>query len=112
MIVFAFIVKRFRVFVRRFTGGTMVGYAGLGVQLKYLVAASFMSPPAGLMMAKLLVPQTEGVHTMEEEDDGEEDEPVNMVDAASRGALSGLQIAMAIEKRVYEKKIHLNCIFR
>ncbi|WP_305422844.1 NupC/NupG family nucleoside CNT transporter [Photobacterium leiognathi] len=77
-------------------GGTMVGYAGLGVQLKYLIAASFMSAPAGLMMAKLLVPQTEGVHTMEEEDDGEEDEPVNMVDAASRGALSGLQIAMAV----------------
>ena len=77
-------------------GGTMVGYAGLGVQLKYLIAASFMSAPAGLMMAKLIVPQTEGVHTMEEEDDGEEDEPVNVVDAASRGALSGLQIAMAV----------------
>ena len=42
-------------------GGTMVGYAGLGVQLKYLIAASFMSAPAGLMMAKLVVPQTEGV---------------------------------------------------
>ncbi|KJG08598.1 NupC/NupG family nucleoside CNT transporter [Photobacterium kishitanii] len=77
-------------------GGTMVGYAGLGVQLKYLIAASFMSAPAGLMMAKLIVPQTEGVHSMEEEDDGEEDEPVNLVDAASRGALSGLQIAMAV----------------
>lgn len=77
-------------------GGTMVGYAGLGVQLKYLIAASFMSAPAGLMMAKLVVPQTEGVHSMEYEDDGEEDEPVNLVDAASRGALSGLQIAMAV----------------
>ncbi|MCD9468227.1 NupC/NupG family nucleoside CNT transporter [Photobacterium iliopiscarium] len=77
-------------------GGTMVGYAGLGVQLKYLIAASFMSAPAGLMMAKLVVPQTEGVHSMEDEDDGEEDEPVNLVDAASRGALSGLQIAMAV----------------
>ncbi|MEC6907846.1 NupC/NupG family nucleoside CNT transporter [Photobacterium piscicola] len=77
-------------------GGTMVGYAGLGVQLKYLIAASFMSAPAGLMMAKLIVPQTEGIHSMEEEDDGEEDEPVNLVDAASRGALSGLQIAMAV----------------
>ncbi|MCD9557494.1 NupC/NupG family nucleoside CNT transporter [Photobacterium carnosum] len=77
-------------------GGTMVGYAGLGVQLKYLIAASFMSAPAGLMMAKLVVPQTEGVHSMEDEDDGEEDGPVNLVDAASRGALSGLQIAMAV----------------
>jgi len=39
-------------------GGTMVGYAGLGVELRYLIAASFMSAPAGLMMAKLLVPQS------------------------------------------------------
>ncbi|EPT9249171.1 NupC/NupG family nucleoside CNT transporter [Photobacterium damselae] len=77
-------------------GGTMVGYAGLGVQLKYLIAASFMSAPAGLMMAKLIVPQTDTVMTMDEEDDGEEDAPVNLVDAASRGALSGLQIAMAV----------------
>ncbi|HIF9383194.1 TPA: NupC/NupG family nucleoside CNT transporter [Photobacterium damselae] len=77
-------------------GGTMVGYAGLGVQLKYLIAASFMSAPAGLMMAKLIVPQTDTVMTMDEEDDGEEDAPVNLVDAASRGALNGLQIAMAV----------------
>lgn len=77
-------------------GGTMVGYAGLGVELKYLIAASFMSAPAGLMMAKLLVPQTEDTQTMSAEDDDDEDAPVNVVDAASRGALSGMQIAMAV----------------
>ncbi len=37
-------------------GGTLVGYASLGVDLNYLIAAAFMSAPAGLLMAKILVP--------------------------------------------------------
>jgi len=37
-------------------GGTLVGYASIGVELKYLIAAAFMSAPAGLAMAKILVP--------------------------------------------------------
>ncbi|MGF1786504.1 NupC/NupG family nucleoside CNT transporter [Photobacterium swingsii] len=78
-------------------GGTLVGYAGLGVDISYLVAASFMSAPAGLMMAKILVPQTEVVDDDNQaSDDGEDDEPVNIIDAATRGALGGLQIVMAV----------------
>ncbi|MGF1693162.1 NupC/NupG family nucleoside CNT transporter [Photobacterium kagoshimensis] len=78
-------------------GGTLVGYAGLGVDISYLVAASFMSAPAGLMMAKILVPQTEVVDDENQaSDDGEDDEPVNIIDAATRGALGGLQIVMAV----------------
>ncbi len=78
-------------------GGTLVGYAGLGVDISYLVAASFMSAPAGLMMAKILVPQTEMVDEENQaSDDSEDDEPVNIIDAATRGALGGLQIVMAV----------------
>ena len=77
-------------------GGTMVGYAGLGVELSYLIAASFMSAPAGLMMAKILVPQTETLTEESQLEEEDEDAPVNVIDAASRGALSGLQIAMAV----------------
>ncbi|MDO6498601.1 NupC/NupG family nucleoside CNT transporter [Photobacterium sanguinicancri] len=78
-------------------GGTLVGYAGLGVDISYLVAASFMSAPAGLMMAKILVPQTEVVdEDNQASDDAEDDEPVNIIDAATRGALGGLQIVMAV----------------
>ena len=77
-------------------GGTLVGYAGLGVEISYLIAASFMSAPAGLMMAKILVPQTEEVHEEAQMEGEEEGAPVNVIDAASQGALSGLQIAMAV----------------
>lgn len=77
-------------------GGTLVGYAGLGVDISYLIAASFMSAPAGLMMAKILVPQTEIINEDDAIDDGGDDEPVNIIDAATQGALSGLQIVMAV----------------
>ena len=38
-------------------GSVLGGYAGLGVDLKYLIAASFMAAPGGLLMAKILVPE-------------------------------------------------------
>ncbi len=40
-------------------GSVMAGYAGMGVPLTYLIAASFMAAPAGLLFAKILIPQTE-----------------------------------------------------
>jgi len=40
-------------------GAAMVGYAQLGVELKYLLAASFMAAPGGLLMAKIIMPETQ-----------------------------------------------------
>ncbi|MGF1685453.1 NupC/NupG family nucleoside CNT transporter [Photobacterium japonica] len=77
-------------------GGTLVGYAGLGVDISYLIAASFMSAPAGLMMAKILVPQTEIINETNDEEESHDDDPVNIIDAATQGALNGLQIVMAV----------------
>src|SRR5690606_3629983 len=42
-------------------GSTLAGYALLGVPLEYLLAASFMAAPAGLIMAKMMMPETEEV---------------------------------------------------
>ncbi|MFA0071807.1 nucleoside recognition domain-containing protein, partial [Vibrio breoganii] len=38
-------------------GSVLGGYAGLGVELKYLIAASFMAAPGSLLMAKIIVPE-------------------------------------------------------
>lgn len=38
-------------------GSVMVGYAMLGARLDYLIAASFMAAPAGLLMAKIVMPE-------------------------------------------------------
>lgn len=39
-------------------GSVLVGYSLLGAQLEYLIAAAFMAAPGGLLMAKMLVPET------------------------------------------------------
>ena len=66
-------------------GSVLVGYSLLGVRLDYLIAASFMAAPAGLLMAKLIFPETEP--TQDYKGDIPEDpegRPVNVIDAASR----------------------------
>ena len=40
-------------------GAVLAGYASMGISLDYLIAASFMAAPGGLLMAKILVPETE-----------------------------------------------------
>jgi CNT family concentrative nucleoside transporter len=77
-------------------GSVMAGYAGLGVDIKYLLAASFMAAPGGLMMAKLMMPETETPNNDLIEVTSEEDTYVNIFDAAAAGALTGLQIALAV----------------
>jgi len=76
-------------------GSVLAGYASLGIELKYLVAASFMAAPGGLLMAKLIVPETK---TPTETLDGtdEDQKPANVIDAAASGAASGLQLALNV----------------
>ena len=78
-------------------GSVMAGYAAFGVELKYLIAASFMAAPGGLMMAKLVLPETAVPKNDLDELDGPDLlRSVNVFDAAATGALSGLQIALAV----------------
>lgn len=76
-------------------GSVMAGYAAMGVELKYLIAASFMSAPGGLLMAKLIKPETE-VPSDIKIDTSDEEKPVNIFDAAASGASSGLKLAVNV----------------
>ncbi|HDV7283741.1 NupC/NupG family nucleoside CNT transporter [Mannheimia glucosida] len=75
-------------------GSVMAGYAGMGVPLTYLIAASFMAAPAGLLFAKIMVPQTEKFRDELESVDLEK--PANILDAAAAGAGSGMQLALNV----------------
>ena len=77
-------------------GSVMAGYAALGIEMKYLLAASFMAAPGGLMMAKIMVPETETPADPSDELDDEMHHYVNIFDAAANGAMTGLQMAMAV----------------
>jgi CNT family concentrative nucleoside transporter len=80
-------------------GSVLVGYASLGVSLEYLIAASFMAAPGGLLMAKMLEPETETPKQLSADElaaDTDEDKPVNVIDAAASGASSGLKLALNV----------------
>ncbi|PJC86124.1 NupC/NupG family nucleoside CNT transporter [Vibrio sp. HA2012] len=79
-------------------GGVLAGYASMGVPLEYLVAASFMAAPGGLLFAKIIIPESDRFKDMisDDEIDQADDKPANVIDAAAGGASSGLQLALNV----------------
>ena len=78
-------------------GAVMMGYAAMGIDLKYLITASFMAAPGGLLIAKIMMPETE---TRQVEFDpnqtGDVDQPVNIFEAIGNGAMTGMQVAFSV----------------
>ena len=78
-------------------GAVMAAYATMGVDLKYLITASFMAAPGGLLMAKMLVPETRQQDVKFDPDEiGDEEKPVNLFDAVGTGASTGLTLALNV----------------
>lgn len=77
-------------------GAVMVGYAQLGVDIKFLLAASFMAAPGGLLMAKIIMPETQTFKNELDELNTDENKFANVFDAAATGAASGLQLALNV----------------
>ena len=77
-------------------GSVMAGYVIIGVELKYLIAASFMAAPGGFLMAKMIVPETETPKDTLADLDTDEDKPVNVIDAAASGAANGMHLALNV----------------
>jgi len=90
-------------------GSMLAGYAAMGIRIDYLVAASVMAAPAGLLMAKILYPDRV------EKDDGEadgatsvdmdaeassleqpEERASNIIAAVAEGAANGTKIAVNV----------------
>jgi CNT family concentrative nucleoside transporter len=79
-------------------GSVLAAYAGMGVKMEYLIAASFMAAPGGLLFAKILVPETQTPHDslLPESEASQEDQPTNIIDAAAVGASDGLKLALNV----------------
>lgn len=78
------------------SGGVMAAYITMGVQAKFLLAASVMNAPAALLISKMLVPETGTPLTRGEVKLTVERTDVNVIDAAARGAGAGLQLALNV----------------
>lgn len=82
------------------SGTILAGYAALGVSMDYLIAASFMAAPGGLLMAKIIMPDPEPealeAHVLEVDSFDEGQKPANVIEAAANGAADGLKLAANI----------------
>jgi len=79
-------------------GTVLLAYVQMGAELKYLLAASFMAAPGGLLMAKIIMPDEE-VESAKEDDAHlkMDDSPhVNVILAAAVGSRDGLMLAVNI----------------
>jgi CNT family concentrative nucleoside transporter len=77
-------------------GSTLAGYAGLGVPLEYLIAASFMAIPGGLLFAKIIYPTVEPSPVTVDHVQFEERPSANVIEAAAAGAAVGLRVAVNV----------------
>jgi len=77
-------------------GGVLAAYVGMGVSAGHLIAASVMSAPAALVMAKIMFPETEESLTAGEVRVEVEKPWANLIDAAAEGATAGLKLVLNV----------------
>jgi len=78
------------------SGGIMAAYILFGIEAKHLLTAVIMTAPGTIMMAKMLVPETEAPKTMGTVRLEVERTDVNVIDAAGRGTGEGLHLALNV----------------
>ena len=92
-------------------GTILAAYASMGIRIDYLLAASFMAAPGGILMAKIMMPDRLGAPEGElplgdvpDNNAGEplpqathdEEKPANLIMAAAQGAQTGVKLAVAV----------------
>lgn len=79
-------------------GSVLAAYAQMGISIEYLLAASFMSAPGGLLMAKIIMPddKLEKGATPPPDIEVKEEKRGNVIVAAATGAQDGLILAASI----------------
>ncbi len=80
--------------------GAMLGaYILLGIEARHLLTAVIMTAPGTILIAKMLVPETEQpltAGTVKIDVSELEDRPVNVLDAATKGTTDGLFLALNV----------------
>jgi CNT family concentrative nucleoside transporter len=82
------------------SGGIMAAYIAFGIEPKHLLSAVIMTAPGTLLMAKMLVPETEQPRTagrvVMSEDEEKTEKEENLLGAVARGTTDGLHLALNI----------------
>ena len=95
-------------------GTILAAYASMGIRIEYLLAASFMAAPGGILMAKIIMPDsrtgrdgapagdlplgdpTEDAAVAIAKASHDEEKPANIIMAAAQGAQTGVRLAVAV----------------
>jgi concentrative nucleoside transporter, CNT family len=77
-------------------GGVLAAYVNMGINAGHLIAASVMSAPAAIIIAKIMVPETEKPATLGTDNIAVEINDRNVLDAAARGAGEGVYLAINV----------------
>jgi CNT family concentrative nucleoside transporter len=78
------------------SGGVMAAYILFGIEAKHLLTAVIMTAPGTLLMAKMLVPETEKPVTAGQVQMQEVEQEKNFLAAIARGTSDGLQLAINV----------------
>lgn len=77
-------------------GGVMAAYVGMGISAGHLVTASVISAPAGLLIAKVMEPETDVPETAGGAHESLPRVTTNVIEAATVGASEGLKLALNV----------------
>ena len=78
------------------SGGMLAAYIALGVDARFLLAASLVNAPAALMVAKIIVPETGQPETAGRVEYRVERAEVNLIAAAANGATAGMKLLLNV----------------
>ena len=81
-------------------GTILAAYASMGIKIDYLLAASFMAAPGGILMAKIMMPDDPNDKEIDPvvfaDASHDEEKPANVIMAAAQGAQTGVKLAVAV----------------
>jgi CNT family concentrative nucleoside transporter len=80
------------------SGAVLLGLAAMGIPINYLLSAAIMSAPAGLMLAKFIIPETEALNPNEwkeiENFKGDPEDKTSIMEVIVNGSRDGLKFAV------------------
>ncbi len=77
-------------------GGVLGAYLSFGIPPEHLIAAFFMTAPISLVVSKIMYPETEVSETVGKAKIDIETNYVNVIDAATTGAIDGVKLAVNV----------------
>jgi CNT family concentrative nucleoside transporter len=77
-------------------GGVLIAYKGMGIDAGHLLTASVLSAPASLLIAKVMVPETQPRLDYDEVKLDMGDSGCNVIEAIAIGTLEGLKLALNV----------------